>query len=75
LNAIQAVLTEIAGATIDEFFHLGGDEVDQTCWQNTPAVQAWMNSNGINSTDGVYEYFVAAVDQMTINLNRSPIRW
>jgi N-acetyl-beta-hexosaminidase len=31
LNAIQAVLTEIAAQTPDEFFHLGGDEVNQAC--------------------------------------------
>lgn len=75
LDAIQAVLGEIAAVSTDEFFHLGGDEVDQSCWTNTPAVQAWMKNNGITTTDGVYEYFVAAVDQMTINLNKSPIRW
>jgi hexosaminidase len=75
LDAIQAVLGEIAAATTDEFFHLGGDEVDQSCWANTPAVQAWMKSVGFTTTDEVYEYFVSNVDQMTINLNRSPVRW
>ena len=75
LNAIQAVLTEIDAVTTDEFFHLGGDEVDQSCWANTPAVQAWMTKNGIATTDGVYEYFVSKVDAMTIALNRSPVRW
>jgi len=75
LDAIQAVLSEIAAVTTDEFFHLGGDEVDQSCWANTPAVQTWMKSAGLATTDDVYEYFVASVDQMTINLNRSPVRW
>jgi hypothetical protein len=75
LDAIQAVLSEIAAVTTDEFFHLGGDEVDQSCWANTPAVQNWMKSVGIATTDEVYEYFVSKVDEMTINLNRSPIRW
>jgi hexosaminidase len=75
LNAIQAVLGEIAARSPDEFFHLGGDEVDQACWANTPAVQTWMKQNGINTTDGVYEYFVDKVDKMTLALNKSPIRW
>jgi len=75
LNAIQAVLGEIVAQSPDEFFHLGGDEVDQKCWANTPAVTAWMSANGINTTDGVYEYFVEKVDAMTIALNKSPIRW
>ena len=75
LDAIQAIISEIAAVTTDEFFHLGGDEVDQSCWTNTPSVQAWMKSVGITTTDEVYEYFVSQVDQMTINLNRSPVRW
>jgi len=75
LNAIQAVLGEIAAQAPDEFFHLGGDEVDQSCWANTPAVQTWMAAQGINSTDGVYEYFVEKVDAMTLALGKSPVRW
>lgn len=75
LDAIQAVLGELVSLSPDEFFHLGGDEVAQDCWKNTPAVTAWMNSMGYNTTDQVYEYFVEAVDAMTIGLNKSPIRW
>jgi len=75
LNAIQAVLTEISARTPNEFFHLGGDEVDQSCWTNTPAVQTWMKSVGITTTDGVYEYFVEKVDAMTLALGKSPVRW
>jgi len=75
LDAIRAVLGEIAAVTPDEFFHLGGDEVAQDCWAKTPAVTQWMAANGINTTDGVYEYFVAAVDAMAIGLGKSPVRW
>ena len=34
-----------------------------------------MKSQNINSTDGVYEYFVGKVDSMALALNKSPIRW
>jgi hexosaminidase len=75
LDTIQALLEELAAIFPDNFFHLGGDEVDQKCWQHTPSVQAWMASVGYNSTDQVYEYFVSHVDAMAIALDRSPIRW
>ena len=39
LVAIEAVLDEIAALSPDNCMHLGGDEVDQTCWQNDPATQ------------------------------------
>ena len=44
-------------------------------WASTPAVQSWMKTQNINSTDGVYEYFVEKVDAMTIALGKSPVRW
>ena len=54
LDAINAVLGELAAVTPGEFFHLGGDEVAQDCWNNTPAVQAWMAAQNppITTTDG-----------------------
>ena len=27
----------------DDFFHLGGDEVDTSCWAQTPAIVSWLN--------------------------------
>ena len=75
LDAINAVLTEISAITFDEFFHLGGDEVSQGCWNKTPAVRDWMVTKGYNTTDQVYEYFVSAVDAQALALGKSPIRW
>jgi hexosaminidase len=75
LDAIAAVVGEMASVSPDEFFHLGGDEVSQGCWNKTPAVRSWMTAHGMNSTDQVYEYFVAAVDASTIALGKSPMRW
>ena len=76
LDAIRAVLGELAALPhVGEFLHLGGDEVDPSCWNNTPAVRAWMAAHGIATPDGVYDYFVANVDAMALALNVSPIRW
>ena len=77
LNAIEAVITEIAGVATDEFFHLGGDiiGVNQACWSETPSVQAWMASQGYTSTDQIYQYFVDNTNTMAINLDKSPVRW
>ena len=53
LDAIANVLGELASLSPDEFFHLGGDEVSQACWNSTPAVRAWMAAHGMNTTDEV----------------------
>ena len=76
LDAIKAVLTEMASIFPGEFLHLGGDEVDESCWKNSPEVVKWMQAQGFNSTDQIYEYFVAEVDKYSLaTLKRSPIRW
>jgi hypothetical protein len=31
-----------SGLFPDDFFHLGGDEVDTSCWDLTPSVAAWL---------------------------------
>ena len=54
-----------------QLFHLGGDEVDYTCWEKSNAIQDWEVSQGItNGSEGTYEYFVDKVATMTRALNR-----
>ena len=65
----------LAGVQVDEVLHLGGDEVDPTCWADSAEVQAWMQAQGINSTDGIYEYFVQKTNDMALALGKSPLRW
>lgn len=58
----------------DSFIHLGGDEVDTTCWQSTPSIAQWLKENNL-TPDGGYEYFVSRVDTIAAAQSRSPIRW
>jgi hexosaminidase len=44
---IAGLLTEMQAAFPDNFFHIGGDEVDFTCWQNTPHIVAFMQAKGL----------------------------
>jgi hexosaminidase len=75
LPAISSVLDALSGVQIDDVLHLGGDEVDPTCWADSPQVQDWMRAQGLNSTDGIYEYFVQKTNDMALALGRSPLRW
>ena len=44
---IAALFGEMEGAFPDSFFHVGGDEVDFTCWENSPAIVAFMAARGL----------------------------
>ena len=45
------------GVFKDNFVHLGGDEVDTSCWTKTPAIAAWLTAQNMTADDG-YAYFV-----------------
>ena len=61
--------------SIDTVLHLGGDEVNPTCWNNSVAIQAWMQQHNMTSTDQIYEYFVSETNAMALQKKLSPMRW
>ena len=40
-QVVAALLAELAAIFPDDFFHLGGDEVDAECWLSDAEVKAW----------------------------------
>lgn len=74
LTLVQGVLGDAAALWDDEFIHLGGDEVVESCWSDDPAVVAWMSAHGLD-THGVYEYFVNHTTAMVTALGRRTIQW
>jgi len=63
-----------SGLFPDNFLHLGGDEVDTTCWTQTPSIAAWMRSQNYTADDA-YEYFVAKAAGIAISQGRRPVQW
>ena len=53
------------GVFKDNFIHLGGDEVDTSCWSSTPSVKAWLDKQNMTPDQG-YAYFVKKVADMAI---------
>ena len=49
-----------AGLTLD-VVHLGGDEVAMAAWDQSPAVQALMQREGIRDAHGVSEYYLKRI--------------
>ena len=46
---VQNVIAEMAALFVDDFFHIGGDEVDQDCWAAVPSILTWMRQHGFAS--------------------------
>eukprot|EP00040_Diaphanoeca_grandis_P020052 m.106396 g.106396 ORF g.106396 m.106396 type:complete len:675 (+) comp27718_c0_seq3:243-2267(+) len=72
--AIEAVLTDLFAVLPDAFVHLGGDEVDTTCWSKTQRIAKWMSDKGV-TPDGAYEYFVTRTQAIAHSHGRTTIVW
>jgi len=58
------VLTEWAAIFPSQYMHLGGDEVDTSCWSESATISAWMTAQGF-SPYNAYEYFVLRADAIS----------
>jgi len=54
--------------------HLGGDEVDTSCWVKTPSIATWLKSKNFTAEDA-YLYFVNRVFDTVISQSRDPVNW
>jgi len=79
-NYISDILNDCTGGVTggglfpDNFIHLGGDEVDTTCWSENPSIAAWMAQNNYTTSDA-YAYFVGKVQNMAFTDGREVINW
>eukprot|EP01119_Soliformovum_irregulare_P025257 TRINITY_DN930_c0_g1_i1.p1 TRINITY_DN930_c0_g1~~TRINITY_DN930_c0_g1_i1.p1 ORF type:complete len:590 (-),score=153.11 TRINITY_DN930_c0_g1_i1:24-1793(-) len=62
------------GVFTDDFFHLGGDEVQYACWSSSPAIQAYMKSTG-KSYDDLYMDYVKRAHDIILSFGRTPVNW
>eukprot|EP00750_Incisomonas_marina_P025664 INCI5614.1.p1 GENE.INCI5614.1~~INCI5614.1.p1 ORF type:complete len:640 (-),score=92.44 INCI5614.1:104-2023(-) len=54
--------------------HLGGDEVDTSCWEKTPKVASWLTAHNMTADQG-YAYFVEKAAGFAIAQGRRPVQW
>eukprot|EP00939_MAST-03C_sp_MAST-3C-sp1_P002177 g2177.t1 len=79
-DVIDAILEECTGGKTgaglfpDHYVHLGGDEVDTSCWTNTPETADWLKARNMTGDDG-YAYFVKRAADIALSKGRRPIQW
>lgn len=73
------LLNELFGEMVklfpDQFFHVGGDEVNGKEWDQNPNIQAFMKSHGIKSNEALQAYFSQRVQDLVIKHGKTPIGW
>jgi hypothetical protein len=46
---VKNIIEEMSALFTDDFFHIGGDEVDQDCWSAVPSILTWMQQHDFAS--------------------------
>ncbi|KAM6960619.1 beta-hexosaminidase subunit alpha [Aplochiton taeniatus] len=73
---MASLFKEVSSVFPDSFVHLGGDEVDFSCWKSNPDVRAFMKTMGFGSDYSKLEsYYMENIVNITLALNKTSIVW
>lgn len=73
-KVIDGILSDFSKVFKYKFVHLGGDEVDTSCWTSTPHISKWMGQQGYNESKA-YEYFVLRAQKIALSHGYEMINW
>ncbi|KAJ4798809.1 Beta-hexosaminidase [Rhynchospora pubera] len=73
-KVIDGILSDFSKVFKFKFVHLGGDEVNTSCWTTTPRIKEWLNNHHMNESDG-YRYFVLRAQQIALSHGYDIINW
>ena len=61
---LDRVLGEMVKTFPDQYFHIGGDEVDGKYWDKDAHIQAWMRAHNIKDNHALQTYFTRRVQRI-----------
>lgn len=73
-DTIAAMQKDLTTVFPDRMLHLGGDEVDTSCWTKTPEVKAWLDQHNMTAQQA-YLYFEKQVHKSARDVGRDVIGW
>ncbi|XP_038124824.1 beta-hexosaminidase subunit alpha isoform X2 [Cyprinodon tularosa] len=73
---MAALFKEVATVFPDSYIHLGGDEVDFSCWRSNPYVRAFMQKMGFGLDFSKLEaFYIEKILNITLALRKTSIVW
>jgi len=72
---IKTLLTEMAALFPDAYFHVGGDEISAKAWADNPAIQAYMDKEGLKDRATLQRHFFHRVKAMLDELGKTTVGW
>jgi hexosaminidase len=72
---LDEFIGEMAALFPDPYFHIGGDEVDATQWNQSAAIQAWAARNGLKDAGAIQGYFNRRVAKIVAKHGKTMLGW
>ena len=72
---LDQLIGEMAELFPDPYFHIGGDEVDATEWNQSAAIQAWAQLNGLKDATAIQAYFIRRVAKIVAKHGKTTLGW
>ncbi|KAL2622433.1 hypothetical protein R1flu_002638 [Riccia fluitans] len=73
-EVIGGILADFRKVFPFDLMHLGGDEVDTTCWNETEHIHHWLKEKDLTPHDA-YATFVLEVQKTARKLGWAPVNW
>ncbi len=72
---LDTFIGEMAGLFPDQFFHIGGDEVNGKQWDANPKIQEFMRAHGMKNNNDLQAYFNQRVQQIVSKHKKTMLGW
>jgi hexosaminidase len=72
---LDTFIGEMAGLFPDQFFHIGGDEVNGKEWDANPKIKEFMHAHGLKNNDDLQAYFNKKVQQIVSKHGKTMLGW
>jgi hexosaminidase len=72
---IDRFIGEMVTLFPDPYFHIGGDEVNFTDWDNNASIQAFMKKNNIANNHDLQAYFNQRLEKILVKYNKKMVGW
>jgi hexosaminidase len=72
---LDAFIGEMAGLFPDQFFHIGGDEVNGKQWDANPKIQAFMHAHSLKDNNELQAYFNQRVQKIVSKHGKTMLGW
>ncbi|WP_051303036.1 beta-N-acetylhexosaminidase [Psychromonas aquimarina] len=72
---VDTIVAEMTALFPDEYFHIGGDEVDPSQWNESKHIKAFMKEKGFADDKVLHAYFNQEVEKILEKHQRKMIGW